>query len=154
MGSRLRYTGKNPSIEVLATYPNWTNAYDEEGLEGQDETTLKPENVQTQITDETTFTAGDIEFADARTLPVLISVTFGEVTGFHVYADPESPYLSYDEKWSMWSIWSQGDPAELDRAERWWKSQHFPARVTSRLPLSTSGAQWEVVLDQDGMVVE
>ena len=153
MGRPLRYTGENPPVEVLAKYPNWVNAYDEEGVEGQDETTLKPEDIQTHVTEATTFTAGDIAFSDGLALPVLISVMSGEVSGFSIYTEPEWPYVSYDENWSIWSVLPAHGAAEPDRPERWWACQRFPASVTSRLPLSATGVRWQVELDEHGMVV-
>jgi hypothetical protein len=49
MHTRLRFTGQNPPPELWREYPNWRNAYGEEGEEGQDETTLLPDEVQTHI---------------------------------------------------------------------------------------------------------
>jgi hypothetical protein len=150
----LRYTGENPPVEVLAKYPNWVNAYDEEDVEGQDETTLKPEDVQAHVTDETTFTAGDIVFADGTTLPVLISLLSGEVTGFCVYRVPEWPYLSHDAEWNLWSVLPDYGSQDRDRSEQWWKTQRFPAQLASRLPFLSTGTRWELAIDEHGMVAE
>ena len=55
----LRYTGDWPPAAVLAQYPNWVFALDEENEEGQDETTIKPEDQQLYISEETSFTAAN-----------------------------------------------------------------------------------------------
>ena len=39
---KLRYTGCLPPPEVLAEFANWVFAVDEEDVEGQDETTIRP----------------------------------------------------------------------------------------------------------------
>jgi hypothetical protein len=147
----LRYTGESPPVEVLARHPNWINAHDEEDVEGQDETTLKPEDVQTHVTDDTTFTAGDITFADGTTMVVLISVLNGEVSGFCVYREPEWPYLSHDDEWDLWSVMPDYGSPDRDGPERWWQVQSFPARVASRLPFGSTGMRWELVVDEHGM---
>ena len=150
---RLRFTGENPTIEALGEYPNWVNAYDEEGFEGQDETTLKPEDDQLCITDQTAFTAGEVVFGDGSKLPVLISLLNSEVTGFSVYREPEWPYLSYDEYWNRWSVLPDLLSPDRDRGEQWWKLQQFPARVSSKLPLRSTDERWSVVIDGDGLVI-
>jgi hypothetical protein len=150
---RLRYTGENPSIEALGQFPNWVNAYDEEGFEGQDETTLKPDDEQLCITDMTAFTAGEVVFADGSTFPVLIGLLNGEVTDFSVYREPEWPCLSYDDYWNFWSVRPDLKSEDRDRPERWWKLQQFPARVSSKLPLRSTGERWSVVMDGDGLVI-
>jgi hypothetical protein len=63
MSKPLRYTGCWPPPDVLAQYPNWIYALDEEGEEDQDETTIKPEDQQHYISERTCFTAADIVLA-------------------------------------------------------------------------------------------
>ena len=93
-------------------------------------------------------------FADALKLAVLISLVNGEVTGFSVYHEPEWPYLSYDEYWSLWSVLPNLLSQDRDGPERWWKLQQFPARVSSKLPLrSTADDCWSAVIDEDGLVI-
>lgn len=150
--ARLRYTGENPAIEALVQFPNWINAYDEEGVEGQDETTLKPDDEQRWITDMTAFTAGDIVFANGSTFAILIALVNGEVTGFSIYREPESPYLSYDEYWSLWSVLPDYGSQDRERSERWWKQQQFPARACSRLSMQSTEKRWSVEIDGEGLV--
>ena len=38
----LRFTGEWPPVELWAEQPNWEYALDEEDVQGQDETTLRP----------------------------------------------------------------------------------------------------------------
>lgn len=60
MPKPLRFTGQNPPPELWRTYPNWLNAFEEEGEAGQDETTLVPHEVQTHIAPHTAFTAATV----------------------------------------------------------------------------------------------
>jgi hypothetical protein len=71
MPKKHRYTGENPPVEVLAKFPNWVNAYDEEGELGQDETTLKPDFIDTHVTRDTAFTAVTLHLLMAPPIPCL-----------------------------------------------------------------------------------
>jgi hypothetical protein len=53
MPKPLRYTGDWPPPNVLSQYSNWVFAYDEEGEDDQDETTVRPEEQQSFISHET-----------------------------------------------------------------------------------------------------
>src|SRR5262245_9352327 len=74
MSKPLRYTGCWPSPDVLAQYPNWVYALDEEGEEDQDEFTIKPEDQQHYISERTCFTAADITLAGGAVHPGFITV--------------------------------------------------------------------------------
>ena len=141
---RLRFTGENPPPSLWGRFPNWQNAYEEEGLVGQDETTLRPADNQRAIDDEVSFTAGNVVFADGRTFPALLGVLCGSVGWVYVYPDPprdECWVLRLDEpsqRWvamnDKWFVQGRGilpvpvaDPTV------------FPLGVTSRLPLESSG---------------
>lgn len=54
---RLRFTGEAPPPELLESIPNWSHCLDEEYVEGQDESTLRPDTEQSFITDDTAATA-------------------------------------------------------------------------------------------------
>ena len=66
MEERLRFTGNNPPVGLWPRYPNWQNAYDEEGVPGQDETTLRPADNQQVIDDDVSFSAGDAALANGQ----------------------------------------------------------------------------------------
>src|SRR6516225_7420554 len=85
MAKKLRYTGDWPPPKVLQRYPNWEMAYEEEGMDGQDETTIRPQAEQTVIDLETVHTAADVWLADGRTYPAIVTVAFGppESCSFH-----------------------------------------------------------------------
>ena len=67
----LRFTGDFPPLDVLERFPNWENALDEEEVEGQDETTIRPTEEQHVLTPEVVFTAGVIIQADGTWLPAM-----------------------------------------------------------------------------------
>jgi hypothetical protein len=72
MTDRLRYTGCWPPAHILSQYPNWIFALDEEGVEGQDETTIKPETQQSYISEETCFTAAEAKQADTSVRTAIV----------------------------------------------------------------------------------
>ncbi len=77
MNSNIRITGDNPSPELLVQYPNWENALDEEGVEDQDETTLRPAEDQSVIGEYVSFTAGTAWLNDGRECPAMIEMVDG-----------------------------------------------------------------------------
>ena len=85
----LRYTGQNPPADILARYPNWEWALDEEDVPGQDETTWKPADVQTRITEDIVATAADAWFPSGQSHPALVSLNALDVTGVCVYEPPQ-----------------------------------------------------------------
>jgi hypothetical protein len=100
MPKPLRFTGTNPPPELWRTYPNWKNAYDEEGEPGQDETTLMPHEVQTHIAPHTSFTAATVRFNDGRRFPAFCSIGRIGIDGCEVYETgaPWRIYYSYPQK--------------------------------------------------------
>jgi hypothetical protein len=141
---RLRFTGENPPPSLWARFPNWQNAYEEEGLPDQDETTLRPADNQLTIDDEVSFTAGDAVLASGQTVPSLLGVLCSEVGWVYVYPKPEQDecwVLRFDVPSGRWVAmnddWFLESPGTLrvpldDPAL-------FPVRVSSRLPLERSG---------------
>jgi hypothetical protein len=135
---RLRFTGENPPPGLWVRFPNWQNAYEEEGLPGQDETTLRPSDNQETIDDDVTFTAADAVFADGRTVPALLGVLAGDVGWIYIYPQPaeDDCWLLYldlvSDRWTAMN----GDallPVPTEDANL------FPMRVASRLPLQHTG---------------
>jgi hypothetical protein len=90
MSKSHRYTGEWPPIEVLRQYPNWEYALDEEGDEGQDETTIRPEPEQRHITSQTAFTTGTATQADGTRRRALLGITFGQVESVDVFVDDKN----------------------------------------------------------------
>ena len=74
MNSELRITGEWPSPELLKRFPNWENALDEEGLEGQDETTLRPSVNQTVIEKYVPFSGGIARLNNGQECPAIIEL--------------------------------------------------------------------------------
>src|SRR5581483_2980708 len=100
MPNPLRFTGKNPPPELWQKYPNWSNAYEEEGEDGQDETTLMPHEVQTHIGPHTSFTAGTVQLHDGRQFPAFLAIGRNGIDGCEVY-EMEKPwriYYNYPQK--------------------------------------------------------
>jgi hypothetical protein len=62
-------TGRRPSAAQLRKWPNWRHCLDEEDEEGQDETTIRPDDEQAVIGPETTGTALEASSADGRRFP-------------------------------------------------------------------------------------
>ena len=102
MPKRFRFTGESPPPRLWKQYPNWRNAYEEEGKEDQDETTLMPHEVQTCIGRYTSFTGGRVRFNDGRQYPAFLSLGEAGIDGCEVYekAKPWRIYYCYpDKKW-------------------------------------------------------
>lgn len=64
MAEKLLFTGGWPPHQYLNQYPNWSNAWDEEG-EGY-------------IDEETAFTMADATLADGRTCLAIVQVDYGD----------------------------------------------------------------------------
>jgi hypothetical protein len=144
MEERFRFTGENPPLRLWHRFPNWQNAYEEEGMPGQDESTLRPADNQQTIDDDVSFTAGDAMLASGQSAPALLWVLCGELYSVCVYPEPEQDncwVLGFDvpsRRWIAmnddWSLQVRGIlrvPVEDPGV--------FPLRITSRLPLRRSG---------------
>ena len=104
-----RFTGQNPPPGIWQQYPNWRNAYEEEGEEGQDESTLMPDEVQTHIGKHTSFTAGKVHLHDGREFPAFLAIGQNGITGCYVYetdipwriyyAYPQKKWVSFQAEW-------------------------------------------------------
>jgi len=141
---RLRFTGENPPVGLWPRFPNWQNAYEEEGFPDQDETTLRPADNQETIDDDVSFTAGDAVLANGQIVPAMLGVLSCELGWIYVYPDPSLDVcwvLSFhvpSQRWTaMNDVWFlQGDGLVRVPVEN---SSVFPIRVTSRLPLQRKG---------------
>lgn len=152
MEERLRFTGGNPPPSLWGLFPNWQNAYDEEGLPDQDETTLRPADNQQTIDDDVSFTAGDAILSSGQTLPAGLCVVSGELDSISVYPEPghdDCWVLSYHVPSQRWVAMNEDWFLQLGGVLRVpvGDSTVFPIRVTSRLPLAQSGEVITVEID-------
>lgn len=156
MPKPLRYTGDWPPPEVLQDYPNWVFAYDEEGEDGQDETTVKPEDQQTFITTETQVTAGTLVLADGHTLPAIVCIEKGSPVGVS----------AFEGRWT-WSVWRDGRKSTWRPATQEYlpenqrlpsvslaDSRIFPLRFSTSLPRKSGDQPWRIEVHPDGSVSE
>src|SRR5688500_14967146 len=99
----LRFTGENPPPEIWGEYPNWRNAYEEEGMNGQDETTLMPDEIKTHIRKYTSFTTGIARFNDGREFPAFLAVGEGRIDGCDVYQTANPWRVIYNRPDKRWT---------------------------------------------------
>jgi hypothetical protein len=149
---RWRFTGENPPPELLVRYPNWEYALDEEEVEGQDETTLKPEEQQKVIGEFTAFTGGVATLADGRELPALIETISGEVWGFQVYDSEGVWRLTYEPNSKWWQPYVESWLPVEQRCHSVSLADErlFPLRVRSTLPRQATNKPWEVTINRAG----
>ncbi|MFN0052766.1 MAG: hypothetical protein ACKV0T_11285 [Planctomycetales bacterium] len=145
MEERLRFTGENPPVRLWSRYPNWKNAYEEEGFPGQDETTLRPADNQLTVDDDVSFTAGDAVLSNGKIVPAMLGVDSGELGWVYVYPEPSSDdcwMLSFNVPSQRWlamndvCLLQSGGMVGVPVGD----SAVFPIRVNSRLPLERTGA--------------
>jgi hypothetical protein len=148
----LRYTGDWPPPEVLREYPNWVCAWDEEGEEGQDETTLKPEGEQTVITEDTIHTAGEVRLADGRRFPAIISLPDGPPISIDYHDGGAWVRCRVDATTERWSAFVQ-DWLPVEQRMRtvdFTDTRIFPLRVKTQLPHFEIGEQIRFQIRSDG----
>jgi hypothetical protein len=132
----LRFTGEDPPLELWDEYPNWTNAWDEEGEDGQDETTLRPDAEQTFISGDTTFTAAQAILADGRSYPALAVIGNGELWSFNVYEGSDPWYYRHNNPENRWEPYAMPWLDEKDRPPvvSHDDAKIFPLKLALRLP--------------------
>ena len=142
MANHYRYTGKWPPLEVLNNYPNWEYALDEEGVEGQDETTLRPESEQSYITDDTAFTAGKVTQADGTIKDAILELIDGTVYLMDVFKDTTTTWRVVKSP-SGWIPFHQHWLPEKDRMPvvKLTDKTIFPMQVSTILPVKATGKQ-------------
>lgn len=131
MAKKYRYTGELPPASVLKNFPNWVQAVDEEGEDGQDETTIRPDTVIDHIAPQTEYTAADITLASGKKLTALLGgprdLWNGNVESIAVYEGDEIWHIDLlSSTWSA-SAYPEGNANLIE-------PKHFPATVNSRLP--------------------
>jgi len=136
MSNNLRFTGANPPTELWRQYPNWRNALEEEGKDGQDESTLMPHEIQTHIGPFTSFTAGTARYVDGREFPVFLAVIENRIVGCYVYdgavpwsiyfRGPQKRWLPYRADWLP--------EAERPRVVSFDDKSIFPLKISMFVP--------------------
>jgi hypothetical protein len=134
MAKPLRYTGCWPPVDILDEYPKWVLATDEEGEPDQDETTIKPENQQAFISDETDFSVAFVSLANGTTARGVLSFINGKVDAVDVF-DGRDWWRIRSERGGWISFADTWVPAEQRRPSVSLSDENlFPAQVNSRLP--------------------
>lgn len=148
---KLRFTGEFPPPEYPEQHPNWANAYDEESVEGQNETTLKPHDQQSYIDEEVSFTAGEVLRADGAMNVALIEVIAAVPQAVYVFGGTLwGVALHYPEKrWdSLRQDWIPAE--ERMKAVSLDDASVFPLQVASRLPKMKGGERIRFEIKPDG----
>jgi hypothetical protein len=156
MARRYRYTGDFPPPEVLAQFSNWDFALDEEDEEGQDETTIKPEDEQSFITEWTAYTIADAFLPGGMRLAALVEFLSGQVGGVNVFEAPEWWRVVFDWPSQTWQpfvedwlpLADRGTSVELSDARL------FPLKIATKLPLGRGGQSWRMEIRSDGTSIE
>lgn len=147
-----RYTGAFPPAEVIAQFPNWDYALDEEGEPGQDETTIRPDAEQTFIAKWTAFSAADAFLANGERATALVEVLGGKVWAVNVLQPKGTWRLCFDKPSGLWEPFIETWLPEAERGYSVALSDHsvFPLRVTTRLPVGREGQKWRANIQPDG----
>ena len=159
MERRLRFTGEWPPVVLWEQYPNWEYALDEEGEEGQDETTIRPAGNQSVIDESIDYTAATATLPDGTSLPTFLVV----------YHDPEScesvaVFINSTEAWQLgrdyssrrWSPFEQTWLPEEERSPvvSLDDPDIFPLKVESRLSREATGKPFSFVVLSSGETEE
>jgi hypothetical protein len=148
----LRFTGENPPQHLLTRFPNWEFAQDEEAVDGQDETTIRPEGQQSCISTATAYTAGVIGLASNAEMPALIAIIGGRPESFWVYDEAGAWCLSRNAKHGIWEpfveLWLPVQ--ERCRSVQLSNADIFPVGLVTRLPFASTGVQWQCAIGHDG----
>ena len=108
--------------EILNAYPAWLMAYDEEGLEGQDEATIKPNDLGDSALPG--YVVVDVTFADGTSGLGLAGGDFG------VEALKDLDDLRLYDRGVVWTFSLSPGRCELD-----WPEEPFFERYASLLPM-------------------
>ena len=138
MAKPLRYTGCWPPTEVLARYPNWVLAIDEEGEPDQDETTIKPEAQQAFISDETDYSAASAHLANGSTAIGILSLIHGKIDAIDVYDGSDWWRLKGEFNQKQWTPFVETwlPPEKRRPSVSLSDSDRFPMLIASRLATS------------------
>jgi hypothetical protein len=133
----------------LEKFPNWKQALDEEGERGQDETTLKPDDEQRHIGEQTQSTAADAIFPNGRKHTAVLSATMdlwkGDVEYLSVYGGRSVWQVDLcGSRWTA-SLWAEDTRTPGDDSV-------FPLRVVSRVPSILDDRPLSFTLMADGKI--
>jgi hypothetical protein len=155
MEKKIRLTGEWPSLEFLAKYPNWEYALDEEGEEGQDETTIRPASNQTSIDEGTAYTAGTAFLSDGRSLPAILVIFHHPLHCPSVNVltnDNDAWRLEFNRDSNCWEPFVETWRPEAERSPSVCigDPKVFPLVVKSVLPVKSSGRVLSFAILRDG----
>jgi hypothetical protein len=155
--AKLRFTGEWPPQDLWDRYPNWEYALDEEDVEGQDETTLRPAKEQKFLTEDLAFTAGEVLQANNLRLPAILELSECRVVGVTAFTNPKDG----------WTVRALGNPPRwvcivedwLTEDERrpsvsFDQKEVFPIKVVSRLPAGPGLQPLNVRIASDGSITQ
>jgi len=146
MTSTIRLNAENPTPEQLIEFPNWENALDEEDVEGQDETTLRPSDDQSEIGEYVSFSAGTVWLNGGAECPALIEPTIGGV--FAVQFLLRGHWYRINRKWVSFKKF-EGWEAFLGEFELS-DPEFAPLRFASHLPYYLTGEPFKLIIAPDG----
>lgn len=140
MTEKLRFTGEWPPASILTRYPNWEYALDEEGVEGQDETTLRPESQQAMITENTAYTAASANQADGTHRMAIVAIISGQIDAVDVFTNDRDAWRM-GRNGNKWEPFIQTWLPEDERMPHVFLSDTniFPLRVATLLPAEETG---------------
>jgi hypothetical protein len=152
MDKKLRFTGEWPTPKYWGEFPNWDYALEEEGEDDQDETTLKPADIQNYIDECTALTAADAECADGSRLPALIELIY-EPSAVNVFIDDKDAWrVVYHRPSKRWEAFIQDWLPESERGPEisMEDPKVFPLVVKSRLRRTPGGEPFHFTIYPDG----
>jgi hypothetical protein len=157
MNRNLRFTGEWPPEEILRQYPNWEYALDEEGVPGQDETTLKPQSEQGHINIDTVFTVGEVLTNDGNTYPAILEMSDSRIEGINTFTAEGRAWRIYMTRPTR--KWVPFEADWLSEAERplpvsFDDQSVFPITVTSLLPKAQGSHPMRILIESHGFAKE
>ena len=149
-----RYTGACPPPDVIAQFPNWDYALDEEGKDGQDETTIRPEQEQSLITTATGFTGAEVTLASGECLVGLADVGIDGVDGINVFENGDWWRVFFHRPTRRWRPLIEEWLPEAERrpSVSLDDARVFPLRFITRLPRARGAHPYHIEIRQDGSV--
>ena len=148
-----RYTGVWPPIKILQKIYNWDYALGEESSPGQDETTIKPQEVQNCIDNWTAFTVATVEFNDQSKHTAIIELINSKISSISVFHNDKD-----NECWRIVKNWNNSNwepfiqdwlPVER-RCDSVTMKEYgiFPLKILSKLP-NDKGKHIEFILERN-----
>jgi hypothetical protein len=155
MSSPLRLTGENPTPELLKKHPNWEYALDEEEVDGQDETTLRPAEVQSAIVEYVCKTAATAWLNNGCECPAIIELVDG-VGGAQFYFEGRwYQIIRWTDQYGQFVRWEPYVENWLSEDERTpsfrlTDEKFFPLHFASHLPYHQTLSPIKTTILQDG----